>query len=253
MIRALIVDDEALARERIRTLLAGRENVTVVGECAGGPQAVAAIEAEAPDLVFLDVQMPDLDGFGVLEVLGPERLPAVVFVTAYDEYALRAFEVHALDYLLKPIEPGRFAAAVDHAVEALGERRRPESDQRLRDLLDALGERARGEDRLVVRSEGRIFFLLPADIDWVEADGKYARLHVGKEIHVVRHPLKQLAVRLKRHGFVRVHRSAIVNAERIRELQPWFHGEFVVILKDGTRITSSAAHSEDLHRMVDKT
>src|ERR1043165_8892254 len=183
MIRALIVDDEALARERIRTLLAGREDLTVVGECAGGPQAVAAIESDAPDLVFLDVQMPDLDGFGVLEVLGAERLPAVVFVTAYDEYALRAFEVHALDYLLKPIEPGRFAAAVDHAVQALRLRSRPEGegDHRLRDLLDALGERARGEDRLVVRSGGRIFFLRPAEIDWVEADGKYARLHAGKE------------------------------------------------------------------------
>jgi two-component system LytT family response regulator len=252
-VRAIIVDDERLARERVRTLLENAGGVTIAAECAGGQEAVETIEAERPDLMFLDVQMPDLNGFEVLEAVGPDRLPAVVFVTAYDEYALRAFEVHALDYLLKPIDPGRFAAALAHALEAVRARGQPQADRRLLDLLDALGEREQRLDRLVVRSQGKIFFLKPAEIDWIEADGKYARLHVGREAHVVRYALKRLAVRLRDHGFVRVHRSAIVNADRIKELQPWFHGEYVVILRDGTKLTSSAAHSEDLHRLVDKT
>jgi two-component system LytT family response regulator len=251
--RVIIVDDERLARERVRTLLEAAGGVEVVAECAGGREAVEAIDAERPDLVFLDVQMPDLNGFEVLQAVGPDRLPAVVFVTAYDEYALRAFEVHALDYLLKPIDPERFAGALAHALQAVRSRGKAPADRRLLDLLDALGEREQRLDRLVVRSQGRIFFLKPAEIDWIEADGKYARLHVGKEAYVVRHALKRLAVRLRDHGFVRVHRSAIVNADRIKELQPWFHGEYVVILRDGTKLTSSAAHSEDLHRLVDKT
>ena len=250
-LRALIVDDEPLARERVRTLLEAAQGISVIGECAGGHAAVAAIEAQRPDLLFLDVQMPDLDGFEVLEAVGPDRLPAVIFVTAYDEFALRAFDVHALDYLLKPIDPSRFAEALAHATTALRARVDPHTDRRLTALLEALGEREERLDRLVVRSQGCIFFLKPADIDWIEADGKYARLHVGRDAHVVRYALKRLAVRLQEHGFVRVHRSAIVNAERIKELQPWFHGEYVVILKDGTRLTSSAAHSAELHKLVD--
>jgi two-component system LytT family response regulator len=249
---AIIVDDEQLARERVRTLLAGAPGVKLLAECDGGRAAVEAIEAHQPDLVFLDVQMPDLNGFEVLEAVGDDRLPGVVFVTAYDEYALRAFEVHALDYLLKPIDAERFQAALRHAVEAIRGPEKGGTDRRLLELLDALGEREQRVDRLVVRSQGKVFFLKPAEIDWIEADGKYARLHVGREAHVVRYPLKRLAVRLKEHGFVRVHRSAIVNADRIKELQPWFHGEYVVILKDGTKLTSSSAHSEELHRLVER-
>jgi len=238
MIRALIVDDEALARERIRTLLAAAPDVTIVGECSGGREAVEAIVAERPDLVFLDVQMPDLNGFEVLEAAQPEWLPAVVFVTAYDEYALKAFEVHAIDYLLKPVEPERFRTALARApgAKALG-------------LLGMLDERPL--ERLVIRARGKILFVKPGDIDWIEADGKLAQLHVGRETHAVRIPLKRLEQRLGAHGFVRVHRSAIVNVERIKELEPWFHGEYVVVLKDGTKLTSSAAHSQALHRIID--
>jgi two-component system LytT family response regulator len=237
MIRALIVDDEALARERIRTLLAGSADVEVVGECSGGRQAIDAIIDQRPDLVFLDVQMPDIDGFEVLEAVANEWLPAVVFVTAYDEYALKAFDVHAIDYLLKPIEPERFRKALAHA-----------TSRGLSALLDE-----RPIDRLVIRTRGKVLLLKPSEIDWIEADGKHARLHAGKEIHVVRHQLSRLEQRLGRHGFVRVHRSAIVNADRIRELEPWFHGEYVVVLRDGTKLTSSAAHSRELHRLVDKS
>ena len=235
--RVLIVDDEALARERVRMLLSSAPGVTVVGECSGGREAVETIIAERPDLVFLDIQMPDVNGFEVLEAVAPEWLPAVVFVTAHDEYALRAFDVHAIDYLLKPIEPERFTRALGRARAAGG--------QKLLDLLDAVGT------RLVIRAKGKISLLDPADIDWIEADGKHARLHVGRETHVIRQQLKRLEQRLAPHGFVRVHRSAIVNVDRIKELEPWFHGEYVVILKDGTKLTSSAAHSEALHRIID--
>jgi two-component system LytT family response regulator len=243
MTRALIVDDEALARERIRTLLGAEESVQIIGECTGGRAGVTAIEELRPDLVFLDVQMPDLNGFEVLETVNVEPLPAVIFVTAHDEYALRAFDVHALDYVLKPIEPARFAAALAR-VRA--------DESRLRGLLQSIAERPQPLDRLVIRSKGKILFVKPNEIDWIEADGRYAKLHVGKETHVVRHAIKDLATRLAEYGFVRVHRSAIVNAERIKELEPWFHGEYVVILTNGVRLTSSAAHAGDLHRLADR-
>lgn len=233
--RAIIVDDEALARERVRTLLADAPGVTVVAECSGGREAVEQILAQRPDLVFLDVQMPDLDGFDVLEAVASEWLPAVIFVTAYDEYAIKAFDVHAIDYLLKPIEPERFRKALARVTK--------------RDLLALLDERP--IDRLVIRTRSKVSFLKPSEIDWIEADGKHAVLHAGRETHVVRHTLTRLEQRLAPHGFVRVHRSAIVNVDRIKELEPWFHGEFVVILKDGTKLTSSAAHSQALHRIID--
>jgi len=248
-IRALIVDDEALARERIRTLLAAAPGVTVLAECSDGRDAVEAIIEHQPDLVFLDVQMPDLDGFQVLEAVGDDPpLPAVVFVTAYDEYALRAFDVHAVDYLLKPIEPERFARTLGRVRETLGDK----SDRRLAALLDALATRDLPLDRLVIRTRGKVSFLKPSEIDWVEADGKHVKLHAGRETHVLRQQLQRLEPRLAPHGFVRVHRSAIVNVDRIKELEPWFHGEYVVHLKDGTKLTSSAAHSEALHRIVEK-
>ncbi|HXE81806.1 MAG TPA: response regulator [Gemmatimonadales bacterium] len=233
--RAVIVDDEALARERVRTLLAGASGITVVAECSGGREAVEKILAERPDLVLLDVQMPDLDGFEVLEAVASEWLPAVIFVTAYDEYAIKAFDVHAIDYLLKPIEPERFRKALARVQK--------------RDLIAMLDERP--IDRLVIRTRSKVSFLKPSEIDWIEADGKHAILHAGRETHVVRHTLTRLEQRLASHGFVRVHRSAIVNVDRIKELEPWFHGEFVVILKDGTKLTSSAAHSQALHRIID--
>ena len=233
--RTLIVDDEALARERVRTLLAGVPGVSIVGECTGGREAVDMILAERPDLVFLDVQMPDLNGFEVLEAVADEWLPAVIFVTAYDEYAIKAFDVHAIDYLLKPIQPDRFQKALARATK--------------RGLIPLLDERP--IDRLVIRARGKVSFLKPSEIDWIEADGKHAVLHAGRETHVVRHTLTGLEQRLASHGFVRVHRSAIVNFDRIKELEPWFHGEFVVILKDGTKLTSSAAHSQALHRIID--
>jgi two-component system LytT family response regulator len=218
-------------------LLADEPGVTVLGEASGGREAIDAILEQRPDLVFLDIQMPDVNGFEVLEAVATEWLPAVIFVTAYDEYAIKAFDVHAIDYLLKPIEPARFRKALARATK--------------RGLMTLLDERPL--DRLVIRTRGKVSFLKPSEIDWIEADGKHAVLHAGKETHVVRHTLGRLEQHFARHGFVRVHRSAIVNVERIKELEPWFHGEFVVVLQDGTKLTSSAAHSKDLHRLVDKS
>src|SRR2546423_5242484 len=236
-LRVLIVDDEALARERIRTLLKSADNVEIVAESTGGREAVDAIIAQRPDLVFLDVQMPDLNGFEVLDAVASEWLPAVIFVTPSDEYAIKAFDVHAIDYLLKPIEPDRFRKALSRTTK--------------RGLLSMLDDRP--IDRLVIRARGKVSFLKPSEIDWIEADGKHARLHAGRDTHVLRHTLSRLEQRLAPHGFVRVHRSAIVNVDRIKELQPWFHGEHVVILNDGTNLTSSATHTQALHRIVDAT
>ena len=221
----------------MRTLLAEEPGIKVIGEASGGRAAIEMILAERPELVFLDIQMPDVNGFEVLEAVATEWLPAVIFVTAYDEYASQAFDVHAIDYLLKPIEPARFRKALARVTK--------------RGLLTLLDDRPL--DRLVIRNRGKVSFLKPSEIDWVEADGKHARLHAGKDTHVVRHTLTKLEQHLARHGFVRVHRSAIVNVERIKELEPWFHGEYVVILKDGTKLTSSAAHSQELHRFIDKS
>ncbi len=237
-IRALIVDDEPPARRRIRDLLEAEPDVEVVGECRDGRQAIATIEAVRPDLVFLDVQMPEAGGFEVVEALGPERLPVVVFVTAYDRYAVQAFEVHALDYLLKPFDRERFAAAVQRAREELRRPREAGVDPRIVALLEELRPAARRLDRIPVRVGARIR-LVPADeVDYFQAETNYVRLHVGKASHLVRDTLAGLEARLDPARFLRIHRSLVVNLSRVREVEPLFAGEYVLTLADGTRLTS---------------
>ncbi|MGH7718603.1 MAG: LytR/AlgR family response regulator transcription factor, partial [Gemmatimonadaceae bacterium] len=250
MIRALIVDDEPLAREKIRTLLEHEEGVEIVGECADGAEALKAIEERAPNLVFLDVQMPRVDGFTLLQSLRGDDAIAVIFVTAYDEYALRAFEVHALDYLLKPFDAARFRQALARARERLQHDHVRTLDKQVRALLDDLTSGRRRTDRLVVRSGGRVFFLRPEDIDWVDATGNYVRLHVGHETYQLRETMKVLERKLDSERFLRIHRSLIINVERIRELEPWFHGAFVVVLQDGTRLISSRSANEKLRNLL---
>jgi len=236
-IRALVVDDEPIARARMLSLLKEERDVEVVGECADGPQAMSAIAQTAPDLVFLDVQLPDMNGFELADALGTRHMPAVVFVTAYDEYALRAFEIHALDYLLKPFSRERFKAALSHAREHLARRLAP----------------VPARDRLVIKSTGRIYFVRTADIDWCEAAGNYVRLHAGSQAHLVRGTMAHLESRLDAGRFARIHRSAIVNIDRIEELRSSFNGEYMVVLRGGTRLTLSRGYRDALQERLGKS
>lgn len=238
-LRALVVDDEPLARDRLSSFLADDPEVEVVGECADGPSAIAAIRGDRPDLVFLDVQMPGSDGFGVVESVGPEHMPVTIFCTAYDKYALRAFEARALDYLLKPFDRDRFSVALGRAKDQIRRRRESGVQEKLQALLEDVKPAASGLDRLAVKSGGSVYFVRTDEIDWVEAAGNYTKLHAGKQTHLIRETMTALEAKLDPKRFARIHRSTIVNLERVRELQPYFHGDYVVIMGDGTQLTLS--------------
>lgn len=251
-IRTLVVDDEPLARERTRKLLEKAKDIEVLGECSNGSDAVESIGNLQPDLVLLDVQMPELDGFGVLERLRGRKLPAIIFVTAHDKFALRAFDVHALDYLLKPFDAERFNQALDRARERL---RTPEGDdlnQRISELLADLKGPAKTLDRLAVKTGGKVLLLRTEDIDWVEAADNYVNLHIGSESHLHRETMSALESRLPVEKFMRISRSTIVNVERIKELQPLFHGEYSVILRNGARLTLSRSYRDRLQQLLGK-
>ena len=241
-IRTLVVDDEPVARARVLSLLQGESDIEVIGECDSGPQAISAIENASPDLVFLDIQMPQMDGVTLARTLG-DAMPAVVFVTAYDEYALRAFEVHALDYLLKPFSAERFKSALMHARQHL-------STRRAVGTREAVGIERR--DRLVIKSSGRIYFVRTHDIDWCEAAGNYVRLHVGPQTHLVRGTMGYIESQLDPAQFVRVHRSTIVNVDRIQELRSSFNGEYIILLHDKTRLTLSRGYRDGLQTKLGK-
>lgn len=249
-IRTLIVDDESLARDRLRDLLQKEPDIEIVGECADGRAALASIERERPDLIFLDIQMPELDGFGVLEALRAEPPPLIVFVTAFDQFALRAFEVHAVDYLLKPFDRERFQTALRHAVTQLRHREASSFDQRQSALLTELKPANKTPERLAVKkSDGRVVLVKIKDIDWVEAAHNYVELHVGKDSHLVRETLNTIEARLAPENFVRISRSVIVNVERIKELQPLFYGEYVITLHNGARLTLSRRYRDKLPQL----
>lgn len=252
-IRALIVDDEPLARRGILARLARARDVEVVGECGGGREAVRAIRELAPDLVFLDVQMPGLDGFGVVETVGPDRMPLTIFVTAYDQHAIRAFEAQAFDYLLKPIDEERFDRAMERARRRLAERREGALGRRLAAVLAEAGEPVRGAkseagdgrtERFLIPARGRVVPVASDDVDWIEAAGDYVRLHVGQTSHLLRETMKGIEEQLDPGPFVRIHRSTIVNVERIRELRPHFNREYVVVLHDGTELKLSRGYRD---------
>jgi two-component system LytT family response regulator len=245
-IRALIVDDEPLARDRIRGLLENEPDIEITGECAGSMEAIAEINETQPDLVFLDVQMPELSGFEVLKSLLPSVQPIVIFVTAHDQYAIKAFEVHALDYLLKPFDRERFSEALRRARAQFLHGKSGELNKKLLALLENVKPERKYLERLVIKSAGRVFFLKVEEIDWVEAAGNYVRLHAGKESHLLRETMSALESRLVPERFVRIHRSTIVNIERIRELRPMFHGDYEVIMNDGTELALSRAYRERL-------
>jgi two-component system, LytTR family, response regulator len=250
-LRIVTVDDEPLARDCIRLALRGEPACEIVAECPDGERAVEAIEREAPDLVFLDVQMPGMDGFGVIERIGAERMPPVIFVTAYEEHALRAFQVHALDYLLKPFGDARFREALGHARRRIHAEHDGQLGRRLHALLRDVHGGAHSAPSpapapaspyatwLTVSAQNRTQFVRVDEVDWMEADGKYVRLHAGARAHLIRSTLAAVAERLDPSHFVRIHRSTVVNVARIREVQPWMGGDHLAILHDGTQLRVS--------------
>jgi two-component system, LytTR family, response regulator len=252
-LRVAFADDEPLARQRLTDLLGSESDVEVVAACADGEEAAQAILAERPDLVLLDVQMPGLSGFDVVEAIGAEELPVVIFVTAHDEFALRAFDAHAIDYLLKPVAPDRFHAAIDRARAQVAHRRSNGADPDLRALLDSLAGNRGYPERFAVRVGHRLLFVRVSSIDWIGAEGNYACLHAGKQSHLIRETMAALERRLDPHTFLRIHRSTIVNLERVREIQSLSNRTYVVILEDGTKVESSSGYRQQIQEWIDRS
>lgn len=252
-IRTAVVDDEPLARRRIRNLLAEAADVDVIAECANGNDAIEALEESPPDLLFLDIQMPEVDGFDVLQAIGVDRVPAVIFVTAYDQFALRAFEAHALDYLLKPFDDERFGTALQRARERIRQQQGGDLDRRLHALLENVRADHGYLRRLVVPSGHRNIFVRTEHIDWIEAERNYVRLHVGGKAYLLRENLTRIASALDPATFCRIHRSTIVNIDRIETVESLFHGEYQVVLHDGTKLTSGRSYRRNLNAIMGKT
>jgi two-component system LytT family response regulator len=245
MIRTLIIDDVQLARERLKRCLADEPEVEIVGECDNGEKAVESIRNLAPDLIFLDVQMPALDGFGVLNALTGERLPAIIFVTAYNEYAIRAFEVNALDYLLKPVDCERLGRAVERAKSQLAKSQiaqppqTADLDRRFRAMLDDIKQGPKFLKRLTIKLTGRTILLPTDEIDWIETYGNYLKVYAGRESHLIRGTMQSLEAKLDPERFVRVHRSVIVNIEKIKEIYPRSNGDQDLVLQNGQQLMMS--------------
>lgn len=243
-IRTLIVDDEAPARARLRHLLKDEPDFALAGECANGQQAVEVIQRDQPELVFLDVQMPRRNGFQVCADVGPANMPCVVFVTAYDRFALQAFEVHAVDYLLKPIDRDRFRGTLEHLRGRLRGGEAAGSKGQLLALLAELKQDRHATERLAIKVDGRIVVLRLTEIDWLEADGNYVRVHAGTASYVFRETLSALQADLPVSRFIRISRSAIVNLDSIRELQPLFYGDYSVVLRNGVKATLTRTYRD---------
>ena len=255
-VKVLIADDEPLARRRSARLLREREDVEIVAQCSGGAEAAASIRALAPDLVLLDIQMPDLDGFGVIAEVGLEHMPQVVFVTAFDQHAIKAFEINAVDYLVKPYTPERFNAAINRAIERIGQRSlsAPANVQEESKMLSLMQrvfgeeEQVRGSDRIIVRDRDRMRLVRARDIDWIESEANYVRLHTAAGSYLIRGNLGKLEEKLAAFGFVRVHRRFLVNIDRVAEVQPWFGGDAIVVLSNNTKVRLSRTFRETFEK-----
>lgn len=251
-IKTLIVDDEPLARQNLHVLLKDDPEIEIIGECGSGHEALRVIQAQQPDLLFLDIQMPEMDGFDVLKSIDHQHLPAIIFVTAFDQYALKAFEVHALDYLLKPFNDARFEKALRQAKSQLEQREINNLSRKLFALLEdrqGISQADKLEQpafltRLMIKSASRVFFLKVDEIDWIEADDYYVKLHTGRKSHLLRETMSELEAKLEPEKFLRIHRSTIVNIDRIKELSPLFNGDYAVILQDGTELKLSRSRRE---------
>jgi two-component system, LytTR family, response regulator len=245
-IHALIVDDEPPARTQIASLLRGESDIEVVAECGNGIEAVGAIERHEPDLVFLDVQMPGLDGFGVIERVRPRWMPQVVFVTAIDHRATQVFDAHALDFLLKPVEEQRFQTTLERVRQRVSLMQEMDYRRRVLELLEEAGRREPSWDRIAVPQNNRIIFIKPEEIDWIEAEGNYVRLHAGRQTFLVRATMQVAEQRFAARGFVRISRCALVNFGKVREWQPLFHGDSVIVLQEGLKLTATRAYRDRL-------
>jgi len=250
-ITTLIVDDEPLAREGLRMLLADDPDVAAIYEAKDGREAVAAIRSSRPDLVFLDVQMPEMDGFGVVAEVGAERMPAVVFVTAHDRYAIQAFEINAIDYLLKPVTGERFRQALARAKDRLNASPAEGASRQILSLLETIASPPRYLKRLAVRSAGKTVFVDVNEIDWIEAAENYVQLHAGRAGHLIHVTMNTLEKSLDPETFVRIHRSVIVNVQRIKELQPSLHGEYAITLANGVRLQSGRLYNAKLRALAE--
>lgn len=257
-VKALIVDDELLARRRIRELLKDDGEIEIIGECSSGLEAVAAVQELSPELIFLDVQMPDLDGLAVSDSIrqagqnSAERGPLIIFVTAYDQYAVRAFDLQAVDYLLKPFDRARFSQALQRAKEKLSNNQGSEVNRQILELLQELKHQPKYLDRLVIKTNERVFVIKTDEVDWIEAEGNYVRIHFGKQSSLIRETLGSLAGQLDPKIFVRIHRSQIVNIDRVQELQPWSHRDYRIILRNGTQLTLSRSYRDQLYQLLGK-
>jgi two-component system, LytTR family, response regulator len=251
-IRTIIADDEALARQKLRILLATEPGIHIVAECKNGQETAGALRTHKPDLLLLDVQMPDADGFEVLKTIAPQDMPTVIFTTAYDHYAIKAFEAHALDYLLKPFDQERLHNAIERARTEFLKTGDPEFTKRLLALLAETKPESAAERRLVIRAGGRVVFLETDEIEWIEAAANYVRLHAGKQSYLLRGSVGRIAERLDPTQFVRIHRSTIVNVGNIKELQPCNSGEFMVILRSGKELSCSRGYRSGLQNLIER-
>jgi two-component system, LytTR family, response regulator len=249
-LRAVIVDDEPLAREGMRLHLENEPGIEIVGEAADGAAAIELVREQRPDLLFLDVQMPGVDGFDVVEQLGADEMPAVIFVTAYDRFALRAFDAHAVDYLLKPVDPDRLRRAIERVRQFLAGEPRRLLEDRIHALLADVGRPADFLSRVVVRNQGRILLVRVEDIDWIEAASNYVQIHVRGKAFTLRETMGRLEERLDPAEFLRIHRSLIVRIDRIREMEPLMQGDYLIVLADGTRLTSSRSYRQRIRDLL---
>jgi two-component system LytT family response regulator len=252
-IRTLIVDDEPMARQGLRLLLRGDPGIEIVGEAGSGTEAVAAILEERPDLVFLDIQIPDPNGFQVVAQVAAEHLPAVIFCTAYDQYAIQAFEINAIDYLLKPFSDARFRAALARAKEEMARSESAGLATKLNSLIAQLAAPPPPPDRILLKSGGEIVFLKPEEIEWIEAEGDYMKFHVGGRTHLLRETMARLEAKLDPKRFARIHRSIIVNLHRVKKLMPSFAGEYTVLLEDGTKLRLSRGYHGHVKELLAQT
>lgn len=252
MLKVLIVDDEPLARERIRSFLEHEKDIEICAECADGLEAAKAIVRFSPGLIFLDIQMPELDGFGLIQTIGIENMPFIIFVTAFDEYAIQAFEAQALDYLLKPFDRERFQKALDRARTFIQKDRVEDLNDRIKKMLFSTAPQEEYLKRIVVKNPGKIYFVPVEEILWIEAAGNYLDVHTGEKTHCIRETMRNMESQLDPQSFLRIHRSTIVNVNQIKEMKPYLQNDFVVILSNGDQLVMSRTYRMNMEKLLRK-